>query len=223
MYADRFHQPRIQPASLGAALALSGVMVLGMVYIAPKVGLAPPPPDSIHVIPIHEVPPPPPVEPPRPHPKLEKPAPTEPVPAPKPIVDPPVNANTIATTTELPPLPPPGPIGTTPGGEGTAAKPIDPPLPALIDATADPRYAGDFQPPYPAAKQRANEEGRVTVRVLIGVDGRVKAFEGVRGDSAFIEATRRQALSRWRFRPATRGGVPVESWKTMTVRFELQG
>ena len=29
------------------------------------------------------------------------------------------------------------------------------------------------------------------------------------------------ALAKWRFKPATRGGVPEESWKIMTVRFTL--
>ncbi|RYE01614.1 MAG: TonB family protein, partial [Sphingomonadales bacterium] len=63
----------------------------------------------------------------------------------------------------------------------------------------------------------------VSVRVLIGTDGRVKAVEQVSATStAFFEATKRQALGKWRFKPATRGGVPQESWKTMSVRFELK-
>jgi periplasmic protein TonB len=50
----------------------------------------------------------------------------------------------------------------------------------------------------------------------------VKAVERVTAASdGLFEATRRQALSRWRFRPATRDGAAVESWKAMTVRFEL--
>jgi protein TonB len=52
----------------------------------------------------------------------------------------------------------------------------------------------------------------------------VKALEAVRAAApAFLEATRRQALVKWRFLPATRGGLPVESWREMTVRFELPG
>ncbi|WP_235524059.1 energy transducer TonB [Sphingomonas sp. Leaf33] len=41
-------------------------------------------------------------------------------------------------------------------------------------------------------------------------------------NDAFYDATRRQALNRWRFRPATRDGVPYETWRTMTVRFVLE-
>lgn len=58
--------------------------------------------------------------------------------------------------------------------------------------------------------------------MLIGTDGRVKQVERVSAASeAFWQATERQALSRWRFRPALRDGVAVESWRTMTVRFEM--
>jgi len=41
-------------------------------------------------------------------------------------------------------------------------------------------------------------------------------------DAAFFEATRTQALRHWRFQPATRDGIPVESWRTMTVKFKLE-
>ncbi|OHT17736.1 Gram-negative bacterial tonB protein [Sphingomonas haloaromaticamans] len=70
---------------------------------------------------------------------------------------------------------------------------------------------------------RQEIEGVVVVRVLIGADGRVKAVEQVSTtDPAFFEATKRQALRAWRFRPATRDGVAVESWRTMRVKFEMQ-
>ena len=59
---------------------------------------------------------------------------------------------------------------------GPPARPADPPpLPKLVFAELDPRYAGAFQPDYPASEQRREIEGVVKVRVLIGTDGRVKA------------------------------------------------
>src|SRR3546814_20810836 len=90
-------------------------------------------------------------------------------------------------------------------------------------AQVHPLYAGQFQPDDPRREERAGIEGIVTVRVLIGTDGRVKAVELVRGHSpAFFEATKKRALSKWRFKPATRGGVAEESWREMTVRFQLR-
>lgn len=104
-----------------------------------------------------------------------------------------------------------------------AARPEPIRQPVLAEAVVDPRYADAFQPPYPPAMARQEVDGRVVVRVLIGTDGRVRAVELVSAtDAAFFEATRRQALRAWRFKPATRDGVPVETWRTMTVRFEMQ-
>lgn len=107
---------------------------------------------------------------------------------------------------------------------GPPVKPVDPPpLPKLVFADLDPRFAGSFQPDYPAREQRGGIEGAAKVRVLIGTDGRVKAVELVSTDSpGFFEETKRRALAKWRFKPATRGGVPEESWKVMTVRFEIK-
>lgn len=82
--------------------------------------------------------------------------------------------------------------------------------------------SSELQPPYPASEQRAENEGSVTVRILIGTDGRVKSVEKVRGASdAFFRATEQQALRHWRFKPATVDGRPVESRKVMTVHFRL--
>jgi|GEM_PF-637758 len=103
------------------------------------------------------------------------------------------------------------------------APPLDPPKPALVLAKLDPNYAGSFQPDYPASEQRREIEGLTKVRVLIGTDGRVKAVELVSTDSpGFFEETKRRALAKWRFKPATRGGVAEESWQVMTVRFQIK-
>lgn len=115
------------------------------------------------------------------------------------------------------------PTGTGTGPTVTVDPPADPPVPQLVLAELDPRYAGAFQPDYPASEQRREIEGVAKVRVLIGTDGRVKAVELVSTDSpGFFAETKRRALAKWRFKPATRGGVAEESWKTMTVRFEIR-
>lgn len=106
-------------------------------------------------------------------------------------------------------------------GEQTAVRPADPPREAVrLAAAPDPRAI--FQPPYPPSAIRLGDEGAVKVRVLIGTDGRVKAVEKISAtNDAFWRATERHALRNWRFSPATLDGRPVESWREMTVRFEL--
>lgn len=97
------------------------------------------------------------------------------------------------------------------------------PMPVLTDAAVDPRYASLFQPPYPSRLQRLEIEGKVVLKVLIGADGRVRDVQIVYSDDdGFAEATERQARAKWRFKPATRDGTPIETWKQMTVRFEIR-
>lgn len=122
------------------------------------------------------------------------------------------------------PLPPldPGPVvgtGTTGGG---IVLPELPHVPVFRDATRDPRFAGRFQPDYPASRIRDGIEGRCPVTVTIAPSGRVSdvASNGC-DDDAFFAATQRQALRHWRFQPATRDGVPVQSTQSLTVTFRL--
>jgi protein TonB len=220
MYSTRSSLPfGIKPAGLGAAFIVNGALIAGLYFfIAPVIGPMIKDTTLVGRI-IDEPPPPPPVEDPKPteDPVVETKIYTPPVQNPV-IVDQPV----IKTTSEEPKVVPNTPDPGKP--EGTAVeKPVEPPLPPLIAAQIDPRYSGAFQPPYPMAELRADRDGKVSVRVLIGTDGRVKAVEEISATSpAFFDATRRQALGKWRFKPASRGGTPQESWKVMNVRFEIK-
>ncbi|MCW6531440.1 MULTISPECIES: energy transducer TonB [Sphingomonas] len=214
MYADRFAQPRkFSPSSLAIAVALNGAVMAGLILSVPAFKKKIDDVLIIKPIPIDQPPPPQPIEQPRPK-IAQHPAPTPPIDRVEPLVETPRTPTYV-----LPPLPP-----VDPGIGNAVDRIIDPPAkpPVTIDATIDQRYARDFQPAYPAGEQRLGNEGKVVIRVLVGTDGRVKQVERVSAPSeAFWQTTERQALTRWRFRPATRDGVPVEAWRTMTVRFEM--
>ncbi|KEQ54502.1 energy transducer TonB [Sphingobium chlorophenolicum] len=109
-------------------------------------------------------------------------------------------------------------------GARTIEPPFTPPIPepVLAEASIDPRALAAFQPDYPGAMIRQGMEGKVVVRVTIGPDGRVTDIERLSAaDEAFWVATQRHALRKWRFRPATRDGVPISSTKVLTVHFRL--
>lgn len=96
------------------------------------------------------------------------------------------------------------------------------PDPVMVGARLNTRYAGQFQPAYPPGQLRLEREGEVSVRVLVGTDGRVKTIELIDSPHVdFWKATRKQALSKWRFTPATRDGQAYESWMTLKVRFKI--
>jgi len=213
-------------ASMTAALVVGGTIITGLYFAAPKFV-----PGIIDDGPIKlqryddPLPPPPDIEP---EPVKQKIVEQTTAPDPKPfVIDPIVPTRSESTITgtdqiEIPPLGPTVDLPPGPGPIGSGEKPTPAPKPPLIAPQADPRYASQMQPPYPPAERRRENEGSVVVRVLVGTDGRVTQVEKVRAASdAFYEVTRRQALSRWRFKPATRGGVADPAWMTMTVHFEM--
>ncbi len=220
MYADR--TKRFSPLGAGAALTVNGALIAGLVLAFAPVIVQRTLPGPLET---YNVPPP---KPPPPIDEVVKPRTAAPISDPKPYVPPvedplPSDNPMQGVTSDPQPAQPadPGPVAGNGAGEAPPAKPTPPPL---VGAEQDPRYARDFQPEYPGSEIRTGREGTVSVRVLIGADGRVKAVEQLRATSqAFFDATKRQALAHWRFKPATRGGVPQESWKTMSVRFQLSG
>ncbi len=219
MYAEhRYAPPKSRTVSLGGALLINGALIAGLIFAAPNV-IKQGPEGGIPVIPVWDAPIPDPIE--QPKPKPDNRAAQNPTPqAPDPFIKS-ESENTTKTTTDIGD-PPPRPMAKAEEGPIFVPEP-SPPLPPLLRAEQDSRFARDFQPAYPSTELRAQRDGFVQIKVLIGIDGRVKAAQSVSATSdAFFEATRRQALSKWRFKPATRGGIPEESWKTLSVRFLIK-
>ncbi len=218
MYANRYGgDRRLQPASLAVALAINGGVLTAVLLAAPEM-ITKPIYKPFKTYPVIDPPPPP----PEPAPPLAK---ANPAPAPKPVIpksivpdpSPPVDLTLKGGGDVI--------VDAVGGTDGTGAivEPPAPPAPVFTDPAFDQRYARSFQPAYPPAERRLEREGSVTVRVLIGTDGRVKQVERQAATSDdFFATTQRAALAQWRFRPATRNGVPIERWKTIHVTFQLE-
>lgn len=108
-----------------------------------------------------------------------------------------------------------------PTGDSTATGSTVSELP-LVAPRIDPR-SGLSQPEYPAAAIRQGWEGRVLLRLVVGVNGRVLAAEVARssGYPALDEAAIRTAMRDWRLLPARRGSAAVEGVFSTWVRFSL--
>lgn len=218
MYAQRFSDgPRFRPASLGAAIAINGAFVAALLLANPEwVPSIPKKPMTIIEVQPERIPPPD----PKPVERVVKP---QPRPTTVPFTPDPIIKRTDVTDNwakgEEVIREPSGPISGT--GDEAVVNPPPPIPPLFVAAVQDPRYLADFQPAYPDFERDAGREGIVKLRIRIGTDGRVKQVERIDGRDSFARASIAHALVKWRFKPATRGGVPEESWKIMTVRFTL--
>ncbi len=180
------------------------------------------------------------IEPPAP--KVVPPPPAPPVP-PTPVLQPVVKTKTPT----LPPPPQPvaipdatpspnAPVGVTtpqapapptaaPVAEAPApAPPPAPPAPAKVELpSSDADYLQNPKPAYPPISKRLGEQGKVLVRVLIGVDGNAQKAE-IRQSSGFerLDQSALATVLRWRYTPGKRAGVAEAMWFNVPVNFILE-
>ncbi len=84
-----------------------------------------------------------------------------------------------------------------------------------------PRLVNVARPMYPALAFRAEIEGDVVVRFLVGKDGRVRKVEVMDGEKVFCKAAV-AAVKEYVFEPAQQGERTVAAWVTQTVSFRLK-
>ena len=160
-------------------------------------------------------PPPPPA--PAPAKKATAKAPTVAAPLPVAINDPTpaVNAPT-GTTTPQPALP-------AIAAPVAAAPVAAPAAPAVQLPSSDADYLQNPRPPYPAISRRLNEQGKTTVRVLIGTDGLPQRAE-ISKSSGFsrLDDAAMATVMRWRYVPGKRGGVAEAMWFNVPINWILE-
>ncbi|MFQ3671429.1 MAG: energy transducer TonB [Verrucomicrobiia bacterium] len=167
-------------------------------FLQVEVEAEPPPPEPepqtlLQPEPIH-------LDPEEPEPLPEPP----PKPAPPPPLPPRPAAPSVARS---PATSPPGSPGTGPVGATTVSR-------------AD--YLRNPPPPYPPEAKRLRQQGTVTLLVDVTPDGRADRVT-LRSSSGFplLDQAAQAAVARWRFQPATIGGIRVASQVIVPIRFEL--
>jgi len=116
---------------------------------------------------------------------------------------------------------PPG--GTAPiqgrPGEGTAPPP-EPAPNEFVFTEKLPMPVARVTPEYPQIARAAGMEGKVVVRMLVGVDGRVRRAE-IETSSALFDEAALAAARKWTFTPAETDGKPVMVWVRVPFDFRL--
>ncbi|MBV9495313.1 MAG: TonB family protein [Acidobacteria bacterium] len=128
---------------------------------------------------------------------------------------PPIPTETAATasTASVEPPPVPAPSEPPPGGGVYAVVPAGGTQPEEVDRVV---------PRYPPLARRANVAGAVVIRGIVRRDGTIDNVEIIKDLPYGLGDAARDAVSRWRFRPATYRGEPIDVYYTVTVNFRLQ-
>ncbi|MDO8440551.1 MAG: energy transducer TonB [Polaromonas sp.] len=159
------------------------------------------------------------IEPPRPHVEPPPPAPKPMAPtAPRKIESLPPPPMPLAMADPAPAINAPASVMAPPMAAPVAAAP---PRIELPSSNAD--YLQNPKPAYPAMSKRLGEQGKVVVRVLIGVDGVAQKAE-IRQSSGFdrLDQAAWTTAQRWRYVPGKRGGVPEAMWVNVPINFVLE-
>jgi TonB family protein len=125
----------------------------------------------------------------------------------------------VAETADTMPLPLPAPVAPEPP---TPVEPSGGVYAAVPPGGTQPEEVDRVIPAYPAAARRAGIAGPVVVRGIVRRDGTIDNVEIIRDLPQGLGESARRAVSRWRFRPATFAGEPIDVYYTVTVNFKLQ-
>jgi protein TonB len=180
-------------------------------------------------------------EPPRPKPvpkkKIAQPPVEKPAPAPAP---PPVLALPQTAPTPEVAVPVPAPQKETPAVAARDEKPAQAePGPSAARAAplsekagsakttppvSDAAYLRNPQPRYPMSARRKGEQGTVLLKVLVTREGSAASVSVDKSSgSTVLDDAALDAVRKWRFVPALRGGQPVEAWHLVPIVFRLEG
>ncbi|XXF78934.1 TonB family protein [Myxococcaceae bacterium GXIMD 01537] len=202
----------------------------------------PPPPPEVKPEEPKSEPPPPPKRVPRPPPVkvavAEKPPPPPPMQAPPPPNDaPPPAPNakpaplvvglSLSSTTSAGGFA--APVGNTLYGkaDGKARAPQDvraysaPRYTPIYQVDTEPRLLSEVKISYPDEARRAGVEGTVTLSITIDPEGRVLSARVLSGPGHGLEEAAREAILRFRFKPATKQGEPVSTEMKYAYTFLL--
>jgi protein TonB len=188
-----------------AVAVIVPVQLLSEFIAPPRPNVAPPSPPP----PVRK-----PVTPPVRHPTAAQPPPPMPLAMADPTPAPQAPVGVVQPPVTLAPML--APVVAMPGPPAA-----QPPRVELPSSDAD--YLQNPKPAYPAHSRRLGEQGKVIVRVLIGVDGRAQKAE-IRQSSGYerLDLAALATVQRWRYVPGKRGGISEAMWFSVPINFVLE-
>lgn len=117
---------------------------------------------------------------------------------------------------------------TAPAPAAPVASPPDtrpsPPVESVVtQARFDADYLRNPAPPYPPLAKRMGEQGKVVLRVSVNPQGTADSVEvKTSSGSQRLDDSAVNTVRTWKFIPAKRGGLPVQSWVLVPIIFKLE-
>lgn len=90
----------------------------------------------------------------------------------------------------------------------------------LADIDQEARAVDQVAPQYPAELRRQKLEGNVLVKFIVTAEGKVEKPKVLESDHPAFVKPALEALRRWQFEPAVRGGKRVASFKKLSILFK---
>jgi TonB family protein len=87
------------------------------------------------------------------------------------------------------------------------------------EVTKPEKLSGD-PPAYPAKAREAGVSGIVILEAVINEGGEVRDVRVLKGQPAGLSEAAVKAVESWKFKPATKAGLPVPVYYTLTVNFQ---
>lgn len=94
---------------------------------------------------------------------------------------------------------------------------------STVGATHIGGYLNNPKPPYPNRSREEGEEGSVGLEVVVTEDGRAAQVTVIKSSGyARLDRSAKHAVEKYRFKPSTRDGIPVESVYRFSITFSLR-
>jgi protein TonB len=121
-----------------------------------------------------------------------------------------------ATTAVAPPTAAAGPVGAVTITENMFLHPSE------VDTL--PVMVKEEKVKWSRAASRSNKKGMVIVQATVGADGKVESVTVLRADEDGFDIPQSviEAVKKYRFKPATKNGIKVKSYATVTSRFNFR-
>ena len=101
--------------------------------------------------------------------------------------------------------------------------PVVPPAEPVSQARFDADYLKNPAPAYPPLSRRMGEEGKVVLRVSVNAQGSADSVEiRTSSGSQRLDESAQKTVRNWKFIPAKRGDLAVQSWVLVPIIFKLE-